>query len=546
MKSEHKNKIKYYAYLRKSSEDKERQALSIPAQKTKILETFPDLDIEFIEESKSAFIPYNRPLFSGMLEKIGSGDRRGLIVWHPDRLSRNEIDAASLTYMVRTNQIQDLKFVAYHFDNTPEGIWMLQMALSQSQYDSAKKGRDVKRGLGQKAGLGVFPGPAPLGHLNFTDEKGIKGIKTDTERFPLLRRMIDLMLTGTYTPPKILNIVNKEWGFKTPQGKPMSRSTIYNILTRPFGYGIFEYPVGSGKWHKGTHEPLMTEEEFDKIQFLLGREGRPRPKKHIFDFIGMMKCAECGCMITAETKMKKQKNGNVHIYIYYHCTKRKNPQCTQGSIEQDELEKQIDLTIDSLEIPPEFHTFAMKWFKAEHEKESTSRTSVLESQQKGYNAAVRKIDNLIDMRANGELTEQEFLERKTRAQEEKDNFKKALGNTDQRVEKWLEAADDMLLFITHARDKFKNGSMETRRRILSTLGSNLLIKDKKLIVNLAETLLPMPECAKYVKQIKERLEPLDTVEKQKDFEALCLQNPSLLRDLDSNQDTLLQRQMSYH
>ena len=107
---------------------------------------FGDLDVEFIEETHSSFFPYNRPIFADMIERIKKGERQGLIAWHPDRLSRNEIDAATITYMIRTAEITDLKFGSYYFDNSPEGIWMLQMALSQSQYSSAKLSKDVKRG----------------------------------------------------------------------------------------------------------------------------------------------------------------------------------------------------------------------------------------------------------------------------------------------------------------------------------------------------------------------------------------------------------------
>ena len=162
-----KNKIKYFAYVRKSTEGEERQALSIPAQMDKLKEIFgSDLDIEFVEDKASAFKPFNRPNFASMLDRIRKGERTGLIAWHPDRLSRNEKDAGEITYMIRTGVIEDLKLATYHFENTPEGIWMLQMALSQSQYESAKKGRDVKRGLEQSAKLGFYPAPAPLGYLD--------------------------------------------------------------------------------------------------------------------------------------------------------------------------------------------------------------------------------------------------------------------------------------------------------------------------------------------------------------------------------------------
>lgn len=52
---------------------------------------------------------------------------------------------------------------------------------------------------------------------------------------------------------------------------------------------------------------MITEEEFDRVQKLLGRKGRPRPKRHRFAFTGLMNCGTCGAMITAEEKIKHQK-----------------------------------------------------------------------------------------------------------------------------------------------------------------------------------------------------------------------------------------------
>src|SRR3989344_5147016 len=332
--------IKYFAYVRKSSEGQERQALSIPAQKEKINKMFPSLNIEFIEEEKSAFKPYNRPGLESMLQRMEKGERNGLIAYHPDRLSRNEIDASAITYRVRKGFIFDLKFATYHFENNPEGIWMLQMALSQSQYESAKKGRDVKRGLEQKAKMGIYPVHASLGYTNDKHgEKGCKTIHTDPERFDMVRKMFDLMLTGKHSPPRILEMATKEWGFRSPNGKKISRSNIYLIFTRPFYYGEFEYPVGSGNWHKGIHKPMITREEYERIQFLLGRPSQIRKQKREIVYRGPIRCGECGCMITAEEKTKYQKNGNVNHYTYYHCTKRRDPNCAQQAIEESVLEK---------------------------------------------------------------------------------------------------------------------------------------------------------------------------------------------------------------
>ncbi len=158
--------LRYFAYVRKSSEGKERQALSIPAQIEKLEDAFGHLDLEVLEEERSAFKPDNRPVFASMLKRIRRGDRTGVVAWSPDRLSRNERDAGELSYMARMGIIADLRFATSHFENTPEGIWMLQLALSQSQYESAKKGRDVKRGLESVAKSGTPPTRAPLGYVS--------------------------------------------------------------------------------------------------------------------------------------------------------------------------------------------------------------------------------------------------------------------------------------------------------------------------------------------------------------------------------------------
>ncbi len=108
---------------------------------------------------------------------------------------------------------------------------------------------------------------------------------------------------------------------------------------------------------------MITHEQFDFIQAILGKKGKQRPKTHVFAFTGLMRCGECNARITCEEKVKRQKNGNVYRYIYYHCTKWVNPDCTQGSIEEEELKKQIKETLETLEIPPEFHDWGLKWLR---------------------------------------------------------------------------------------------------------------------------------------------------------------------------------------
>lgn len=529
-----KSKIKYFVYVRKSTEGEERQALSIPAQKDKLIENFGHLDIEFVEDKASAFKPFNRPAFADMLVRLQKGERTGLIAWHPDRLSRNEKDAGEITYMLRTGVIEDLKLATYHFENTPEGIWMLQMALSQSQYESAKKGRDVKRGLTKKAQMGVYPVHAPVGYMNDKyGEKGYKTIHPDPERFDLVRKMFDLMLTGEHTPPRILEIATKEWGLRMRNGKPFSRSNIYLTFSNPFYYGEFEYPVGSGDWYKGIHKPMITRDEYERIQVLLGKKSSPRPKQHTITYRGPIKCGGCGAMITAEEKVKHQKNGNTHHYTYYHCTRRKDPTCKEPAIEEKELEKQIASELATITIPEDFKNWALARLRDMNEQEASDRDRIYGSQRREYEACVRKIDNLIDMRANGELTEEEFKSRKNSLMSEKERLQGLLNDTDKRVDNWLEIAERGFNFAEKAAEVFEqakeNDDLETRKEIFAALGSDLILKDRKLCVSWDNLLFPMQMMAKEVHAIHDRLEPAKKLGNTKDLGEIYSQNPILLR-----------------
>lgn len=535
-------KIQYGAYHRKSTESEDRQVLSIDSQIEKSTDTAKILDVtlkqeRIFTESKSAKITNNRPEFQRMIESIERSEIQGIIVWHADRLSRNAIDSALLIDLMDRNKLIEIVTPTQTFRNTPIDKFFLMFQCSQAKMENDKKGIDVIRGLTTKANMGIFPNNPPIGYMNDKyAEKGSKKIHSDPDRLPLIKKMMDLMLTGNYTPPKILEIATNEWGFRNPKGKKISKSTIYRIFTNTFYYGSYEFPLKSGKWYQGIHEAIITEEEYDRIQFLLGRKGRPRPKKHIFSFTGMMNCGECGGMITAETKTKRQQNGNVHTYVYYHCTKRIHPKCSQGCIEEKVLKQQIKEEIDTIEIPPEFHSFGMKWFKKENEKESSGRNAIVKSNEKAYKACLAKIDGLTDMRAGGEISAEEFANKKAVLLVEKKKLDGLFNHTTRRVDAWMENADNMFTFIDEVKYKFDNGTLETRRGILSTLGSNLIIKDKILSIDIDKSLFPIKKIIKDLNAINERLEPLNSLEKQKQFDDLCEQSPVVLGDRDSNPD----------
>ena len=562
--------MRYIRYRRKSSEQEERQALSIQSQKLELDKKFSDLEIVAdLEESHSAFYPEIRTEFNRMIEMLKAGEADGIIAWHPDRLSRNEVDAAKITFLTRTGIIKDLKFGSYYFDNSPEGIMMLQSALSHSQYTSSRLSKDVKRGLRTKAEQGWLPWSSPKpGYMwDKMAEKGNKTLLNDPVRFSLIDNAWDLILTGTYTVSQALNKLNNEWGYRTAKrkslgGKPMCRSQLYRIFTDPFYYGYYEYLDSEGNLvgHMGKHTPMITKEEFERVQILLGRKGRPRPKKHNHTYTGLMSCGECGAAITAEEKWQiicpncKRKfasqNKNTcprcHIlieemvnptllhYYYYHCTKRKSPKCTQESITVKELENQIDNLLSRIQISEEFKNWAIKYLNELNDKETEDRNAVFGSLQAAYNDCQTRLDNLLKLKIAPQnvdgslLSDDEYKAQKATLIQEKAALSEKLGDTDRRADKWRELSEKTFEFACYAKYWFGNGDPETKKQIFFNLGSNLILKDEIVRVELEKPLEWIEEAKQQIPEISPMFEPKEKSLTEAQLGILFAKNPSLL------------------
>jgi len=505
-----KKKPKTIIYCRKSQESEDRQALSIPAQINECLKLAEKHhinkdDIEIIQESQSAKQP-GRPFFNEMMAKINKGEVESIVCWKLDRLARNPVDGPSIIWMLEQKKVNKIITISHSFYPDDNHILMYLEFGMAAQY-SRDLSTNIRRGNKAKLEQGWWTGVAPLGYLNNSDKHGPPIIK-DPERFELVRKMWDMMLTGNYSIPKLRTIVNEEWGLRTLRrnksgGGKLGTSSIYDLLRNPFYYGVMRR---GGETYAGKHEPMISKEEFDMVQAKFEKSYSTKPKNRDFAFRGIIKCAECGCSITSEDTT----NRHGTTYTYYRCTRKRNQhnyKCKQRPVRKEALESQVAEAIESFEIPTEFKNWGVKYIQMMHEKESSNNKQVIKNKHTLYEQIDDKLNKLLDLRLRDILSDDDYLKEKDKLVHEKNNVEMHISNAKSESDKWRELAEKTFDFACHAHEWFKKGSMQEKNEILLAIGSKFTLDDGQLKIEWHKPLEIFRENHQEIYEAKKGLEP---------------------------------------
>ncbi len=486
----------YFLYARKSSESEDRQVQSIDDQVrtlTELADKHGKKISKVYTEAKSAKQPDNRPVFKQMIQGIERGEADGIMCWQINRLSRNPVDSGHIQWMLQQGKIKSLQTIEKEY-RPEDNVLLFSVESGSANQFILDLSKNVKRGNQSKLMKGWRPGMAPIGYLNNLSDHTIIA---DPERFPVIKKIWNLMLTGDYAVSSLLKTLNDDWGFRTAKkrrsgGKPLSLGGLYAMFTSPFYMGTI---IHGGQSYPGKHEIMVTPEEFDQVQVILGRKGKRRPKKHNFAFTGIIRCGQCGCAVTAETKTKFIKqSGETKDYTYYHCTKQKvGISCSQPSIDLDSLEKQIDSQLAPMTILPEFKDWALEVLNSNNDGEIEERSKVYETQHSTLVESQKQLDNLTKMRYRDLIGDDEFLRERNILQAEINHLKENLRTTEKRAEDWLDITQKAFNFAASARHIFQDTNVETKRTILRTIGFECSLKDRKLSIKPEKWLEPILE-----------------------------------------------------
>ncbi len=461
--------MNYFLYARKSTDVEDKQVLSIEAQLAELRELVKRENLSIIEEfveKRSAKVP-GRPIFNEMLARIQKGEAQGIVCWKIDRLSRNPVDSGKIQWMLQQGIIQHIQTHSQsHYPN--DNVLMMSVELGMANEYVRQLSENTARGLRQKARRGEFPSFAPIGYINNPATKKIE-VHKDAK---VVKKLFELYATGKVNLKYLAEFMEKA-GLKSRKNNRCNQSRISAILTNPIYYGHFRH---AGELYEGNHKPIITKALFDKTNTVLHSRNR-RPEKEINSrpLCGLLSCGSCGMGITGEIRIKKQKNGNTHRYVYYHCTKKsKTQKCPEPCIREEELDKQLSKILSSYTLPKEWvELLENKLYIEEQNTKLTARAQVGDL-RKEIEEISKNLSRLTDVYVAQDIDREEYLKRRHSLMSEKKTLEEQIIKIERTPSMWIEPVREWIKDAQTLDEISKTADLPSKKLSLQKIfGSNL-------------------------------------------------------------------------
>jgi len=480
--------LKFFIYCRKSSEDEDRQILSIDAQLSELNAIAQQNDLTVIgtlAESKSAKEP-GRPVFNDILRRIEKGEANAILTWKLDRLARNFDDGGKIIGLLQRGVIQEIRT----FEKTylpSDNVLMIAVELGMANQYVRDLSTNIRRGIREKVRRGIYSSKAPLGYIN---EPRLRTIEPHPEDFPKTKRILELFATGQYS----LTAIQKEMAAVGIIGerskKPMPLSSIGNVLRNPFYYGVF---LHKGEMHQGIHAPMISKKTFDEIQAALVKIGKPqnrnkRGEKGFF-FLNFATCGSCGHCITAERHTKK----SGRRYHYYRCThKNKKQHCEDHDfIREEQFAEEVKRNAALVALPDEWREKFLAQIELWQNDEGQARQQHVDRIKAELAALKSKIDRLNTAFTEGGLELQEFKELKNPLIVQKADLEQQFAKAVKGETSRLEPLKNWVLEANQAGKWVLENNWLEMKSFLQKVGANRLVRSQTLTVSFKKHWIPL-------------------------------------------------------
>jgi len=380
------------------------EGISLPAQRQTIKGKAKELGAvivdEYLEPGNTGTTMAKRPVFREMMERIRTQrDVDYIITYASSRMHRNWKENGAILLELQQLGVRFVSATENINDDTAEGELLEGIYAVINGFRSRQDGEDIKRKMSYKHAQGGTLYRAPIGFLNVIEtieDRQIRTVIIDPKRGPLVRLAFELYATGNYTL-RTLREKLVEAGLTTkPHGKrgtgPVSIHLIGRMLQDRYYLGYVEW---GGVEHRGRHEPLISQDLFDRVQRVLygDRRAGKRERTHDHYLRGVIWCGRCQSRLMIMTGRSKT---GVQ-YHYYVCRGRQERTCDLPYLKIEEVERKVLAHYATVRLPDDFRDRAAHVMSQAATERSTTHTTLRGQLKRQLTEIEAKEDHYLDL-----------------------------------------------------------------------------------------------------------------------------------------------------
>lgn len=467
--------MKAVLFCRVSSKEQEETGYSLDSQE-RLLRSYAERKTYSVGKlfaiSESAGSSKQREIFKTMVAYVQKENIKIIICEKVDRLTRNFKDAVWIDEWLEKDSEREVHLVKdsliLHRDSRSQEKlnWGIRILFAKNYIDNLSE--EVRKGYKEKVEQGWMPHVPPIGYKTVGD-KGKRIHVPDPDKANFVKKIFSLYVSGNYSVEKLCEVMNKE-GLRSSRGGKIVKPKMHALLINPFYTGKFRW---GDKIYQGKHEPLISEEIFEKTQSILKGKSAYKTTKRNFQFKGLMKCIECGGVISWE-----EHKG----FVYGHCNHYKK--CDQKKWSKEpEVESQLEKAFVDLKLSnPKIANWVLKALKDSHKDEIEYHTTKQNELQKNLDKIQNRIETLYDDKLDGVISADFYTRKAESLNQEKEKLLKEINSLSRTNSSYYKDSVNVYDLSQNAHKTYLNAKdLDSKRQLLKLMFENLYLDEGKLL-----------------------------------------------------------------
>ena len=343
----------------------------------------------------------DRPAVQRMMSDIKAGKIDCVVVYKVDRLSRSLMDFARMMETFEEHHVSFVSVTQQFNTSHSMGRLMLNVLLSFAQFEREIISERTRDKIAAARRKGKFAGGRPvLGYDLLSNPAGPRLVVNDAEANQV-RTIFELYLKHQALIPTVRELDQRGWTTKAWQTKdgrrvggcPFDKNLLYHLLTNVVYLGKVRY---RDEVHPGEHAAIVDEQVWQRVQAVLGRNGRTGggvvKNKYGALLKGLLRCGSCECSMGHTYSAQGTKR-----YRYYVCLraqKRGWDKCPTKSVPAGEIERFVVEQIKGIGKDPAVLKETLRQARGQSQRSLAGLQTEerrLERELARHNADVRKL-----------------------------------------------------------------------------------------------------------------------------------------------------------